>query len=105
MDIEKARANLSIPGYVHPESKDNNGKSSRFNKYKSYGDSKETYVSKKQDSYRLMKVNPIDFNECPKCHSESLYDCHDDDEDRQCKNGHCWHIEKGLKILTNVYRK
>lgn len=105
-NIEKARANLQISGYVHPTS---SNPSSTKSVYKSFNteSKKEDYISSKPKSaYATFTEkeeeernnNSKQANGCPDCGEEALYVCNCKFEDKQCSNGHVWYINSKGRI-------
>jgi hypothetical protein len=93
-NIEKARADLQISGYVHPTTANpSTGKKS----YKSFNteSKKEDYMSSKAKSkYATFtdKNSVKQSNGCPDCGGEALYVCECEFNDKQCSKGHVWYI-------------
>lgn len=94
-EIEKARGQLHISGYVHPE----NAVSSKNKRYKTfdkeYGSANNnnvyaTFTDKK--TKRKLKMT------CPECNQVALYECSCEYKDKQCGNGHVWYINKKGQI-------
>lgn len=98
-NIEKARSELKISGYVHPVKP-----SIVYNPYKTFNtESKQSeYQSvKKKSLYSTFTDKESYFkkgNGCPECGEEALYVCDCDCNDKQCSNGHVWFINKSGQI-------
>lgn len=93
-NIEKARSELNISGYVHPKFEN---KSSVQNSYKSFNSEskKEDYISSKNKSIYAKftdKDSMEQSNGCPDCGGEALYVCDCGLKDKQCSNGHVWYV-------------
>lgn len=100
-DIEKARRQLEIAGYQHPEKiitvtdklyktldTETEGK-----KYESVSKNTGGYATftSKEDIKELSK-------QCPICGKQALYACECELDDKQCENGHIWFTNKDKQI-------
>lgn len=102
--MEKARRQLQISGYVHPEnavsSKDKRYKTfdTETNEKKNYGSSVinsgyATFTDKESEKTRKNL-----FMICPECGQTALYECNCEYKDKQCGNGHVWYINRSGRI-------
>jgi len=103
-DIEKARRQLQIRGYVHPEnavsSKDKRYKTfdSETKEKKDYGSSisNSRYATFTDKGWEKPRKKLVMY--CPECGQVALYDCNCEYKDKQCGNGHVWHINRRGQI-------
>jgi len=103
-DIEKARKQLQITGYVHPV----NAISSKDKRYKTFDTEtkeKKYYGSSTSNSgYATFTDKDVKKTQrrlgmtCPVCGTVALYECECEYKDKQCCNGHVWHINKSGQI-------
>jgi len=106
-DIERERNNLSINGYVHPETP----QSTLQNTYKviDVKDDKATYESssKLANPYRNFTQNEeklekeVQRNDiCGQCGSKALYVCECKEyQDMMCENNHVWWVNQQGQII------
>lgn len=103
-DIEKARNNLNISGYVHPDSTTFFTSSVKDKYYKVYDEEntdKKSYdkagpsSSKKYSSFSE-KISEL--YSCPECGEKAKYTCDCELEEKECKKGHIWYKNKEGKI-------
>ena len=110
-DIERARSNLSISGYTHP---DTVAPASTKNKlYKTYNDDKSNtqgYGKPKNDpkyasfSEKAMGKDEKTPNACPECKLPALYECDCEYYCKECKNGHIWHLSEGSIVIGDPHK-
>lgn len=100
-DIEKARKQLQITGYVHPV----NAVSSKDKRYKTFDTENKDYGSSTSNSgYATFADKDTEKTHrnlgmmCPVCGTVALYECECEYKDKQCGNGHVWHINKRGQI-------
>ena len=108
-NIENARKDLQISGYVHPTEIVSN----TTKKYKTFNtESKgKDYVSSRPTSKYATFTNKehvdgrVDGREdgkidkgCPDCGDDALYECDCELKDKQCSKGHVWYINKSGHI-------
>jgi hypothetical protein len=99
-NIEKARRELKISGYVHPVEKS----SCVYNAYKTFNteSKKSDYeTAKSKPGYATFTDNESvsnNSNGCPYCGGEALYVCDCKLKDKQCSKGHVWYINKSGHI-------
>jgi hypothetical protein len=96
-DIERARSNLNISGYTHP---DTIAPASTKNKlYKTYDKDSaglEGYGKPKNDpKYASFsdKTDKKGLDMCPTCKLAAIYECDCEYYCKECKNGHIWHVD------------
>lgn len=96
-NIEKARRELKISGYVHPTAKP----SGSFNPYKTFNteSKKSDYETAKNKScYATFTDKESVTNGCPTCGGDALYVCECELKDKQCSKGHVWYLNKSGHI-------
>ena len=103
-EIERARANLKISGYIHPK----NTLCSKNKKYKTFNSDSTDKEYKSSAVYSgYAKFTDYDINNkntesmmiCPVCKTEALYECSCKYKDKQCVAGHVWYINEDNKIM------
>lgn len=97
-DIEKARKQLNISGYVHPTEIISN--TSKV--YKTLDTEKKDtnyFTGSKKSVYATFtEKTETSSNNCPTCQEDALYSCDCTLYDKQCKNGHVWYTDKSGAI-------
>lgn len=100
-DIERARRQLQISGYVHPENT-NTSKSKRYKIFDSQNKEKKSYMSSLNfDHYATFSEKKSQQNLlmiCPVCGGQAMYECSCKYKDKQCSKGHIWYINLNGKI-------
>lgn len=91
-NIENARKDLKISGYVHPTEIITPLDKNTYKVFNTES-KKEDYVSvKPQNTYAIFSNKTGHPNGCPECGEEALYVCDCDKKDKQCSKGHVWYI-------------
>ena len=103
-EIENARRQLQITGYVHPE----NAVSSKDKRYKTFDtetkEKKDYGTAKTNNGYATFTDKDSEKTQrkigmtCPECGQVALYECNCEYKDKQCGNGHVWHINQNGQI-------
>ena len=102
-DIERARRQLSISGYVHPKSP--KGKSSRYKTLDTETSGTDYRSSVARSSYATFterdnaRDNARDASLCPVCETEAEFVCNCAGKCRECGNGHVWYSDKSGHIV------
>ena len=99
MDIESARKNLKLAGYVHPESTNTN-RDSRYKTFSETDKKKKSHMDKfksvavgKQYASLATKIDEADTI-CPVCKEKAIDYCDCVYSDKKCKEGHVWYIDR-----------
>lgn len=95
-NMPTSREKLHISGYVHP-SETIPAVKNEYKIFNTESDEKD-YVSVKAKPVYAVFSDKQSFNMCPTCGEKALYVCNCELKDKQCANGHVWHINKEGKI-------
>lgn len=110
--MERARNNLEIKGYVHPE--DTVPASSNYSAYQSYsGQGSDPYVTgystgvyaHDSTAYTDQELGieekiAVVATYCPVCDCKALYTCGCELKDMMCENSHVWYFKKSGQLVV-----
>lgn len=104
--VDKARNNLTISGYQHPNVL-NSSFSKKVNVYQTFNSEglDKNYTSSKQPS-KYTKFSTENQKSCPSCNKPAVFGCDCKYKDNECENNHIWFIdEKGTTQIGDPHQK
>jgi len=112
-EVQKARSNLNISGYEHPDKISSSSLKDRY--YKTYN-SELTHIqtqatpdnvyntNKHNQKYASLSLKiDKDIDNCPTCGEKAAYECDCTDYCKECKKGHIWYKKEGKTILGDPH--